>query len=75
VPHRKLQELRLNEGLSPNDLARRAQVSGQSIRLAEKGHVPSPRIQFAIASVFTNDDGSPLHPLDLWPLEQQKVPR
>lgn len=62
-PHRALQALRLNEGLSPNDLAYRAGVSGNTVRLAEAGFRPSPRVQFAIARVFE------LRPLDLWPLE------
>lgn len=69
VPNRKLQELRINAGLSPNDLGLRAGVSGKSVRLAEQGYTPGPRIQFAIARVFA------LQPLDLWTLERQKVAR
>lgn len=64
-PNRRLQALRINEGLSPNALAYRAGVSGNTIRLVEAGFVPSPRIQFAIATVFE------LRPLDLWPIEEQ----
>ena len=64
-PNRRLQELRINAGLSPNDLAVRAGVSGNVVRLAEKGYVPGPRIQFAIARVFE------LLPLDIWPLDRQ----
>lgn len=64
-PNTKLIELRLQSGLSPNDLARRVGVTGKTIRLAEKGHVPSPRVQFAIAEEFD------LLPLDIWPLERQ----
>ena len=63
--HTRLVGLRINEGLSPNDLARRAGVSGQIIRMAEAGYVPGPRVQFAIAAVFE------LRPLDLWPIERQ----
>ena len=66
VPNRKLRALRLNEGLSPNELASQAGVSGPTVRLAEKGHVPSPRVQFSIAQVFD------LEPLDLWPLERMR---
>lgn len=69
APNRKLQELRLNEGLSPNELALRAGISGKTVRLAEGGAIPTPRVQFAIARVFG------LLPLDLWGLERQKVPR
>jgi DNA-binding XRE family transcriptional regulator len=64
-PNRQLQQLRINEGLSPNMLAYRAGVSGNTIRMAEAGFRPSPRVQFAIAEVFE------LRPLDLWPIEEQ----
>lgn len=67
TPNRRLQELRINEGLSPNALGYRAGVSGKTIRLAETGWTPSPRVQFAVAAVFG------LRPLDLWPLERQPV--
>lgn len=66
-PNRRLQELRINAGLSPNDLAYRAGISGKTVRMAEAGFLPSPRVQFAIASVFE------MQPLDVWPLERQKV--
>jgi len=67
TPNRKLQELRINAGLSPNALAYRAGVNGKTIRLAEAGWIPTPRVQFQIAAVFE------LLPLDLWPLDRQKV--
>lgn len=67
VPNRKLQELRINAGLSPNALGYRAGVSGKTIRMAEAGWLPSPRVQFQIAEIFE------LQPLDLWPLDRQKV--
>lgn len=66
-PNKKLQALRINAGLSPNMLAYRAGVSGQTIRLAERGHTPSPRVQFAIAEVFD------VTPLEIWPLERQAL--
>lgn len=66
-PHTRLQKLRIDHGMSPNDLARRAGVSGDSVRLAERGHVPSPRVQFAIAAVFD------MKPTELWPLDRQRV--
>ena len=65
-PNRALQALRINEGLSPNDLAYRAGISGNTVRLAEAGFRPTPRVQFAIAQVFTR------LPLDIWPLEDQR---
>jgi DNA-binding XRE family transcriptional regulator len=55
--------MRIQAGMSPNDLALRAGVTGKTVRLAEAGHVPSPRVQFQIAAVFG------LLPLDLWRLE------
>lgn len=65
TPNRNLQALRINAGLSPNDLAYRAGVSGKTVRMAEAGFIPSPRVQFAVAQVFGK------LPTDLWPLEQQ----
>lgn len=65
-PNRRLVALRINEGLSPNTLAYRAGVSGNTIRLAEAGFRPSPRVQYAVAAVFG------LKPLDIWPLEEQR---
>lgn len=65
APNRRLAELRINAGMAPSDLAYRAGTSAKTIRLAELGWVPGPRIQFAIAAVFD------LKPLDLWPLELQ----
>lgn len=56
--------LRINAGMSPNDLAYRVGVTGKTIRMAEAGFVPSPRVQFAIAAQFD------LKPLDLWPLDR-----
>jgi len=66
-PHRRLLELRINAGMAPSDLAYRAGVSAKTIRMVEAGWVPGPRVQFAIAAVFD------LLPLDLWPLERQRV--
>lgn len=66
-PNRKLQELRINAGLSPNDLAYKAGTSGKTVRMVEAGWVPSPRLQFQIAAVFD------LKPLELWPIERQRV--
>lgn len=66
-PHRQLQILRINAGMAPNDLAYRAAVSAKTVRMVEAGFVPGPRIQFQIAGVFG------LQPLDLWPIERQRV--
>lgn len=65
-PNRRLQALRLNEGLSPNALAYRAGISGNTVRMVEAGFRPTPRVQFAIAEVFG------LLPLDIWPIEEQR---
>lgn len=52
--------------MSPNDLGYHAGVCGKTIRMAEAGHTPLPRNQFAIAAVFD------LLPLDLWPLHENR---
>lgn len=66
-PNLELQALRINAGLSRADLARRTGVSTESIRLAEMGFVPGPSIQFALAQTFER------LPLDVWPMERQRV--
>jgi DNA-binding XRE family transcriptional regulator len=66
-PNRKLIGLRVNAGLSPNELGRLIGVSGPTIRLAEKGHTPEPRVQHAIAEYFE------LQPLDIFSLERQRA--
>lgn len=63
-PHQRLMGLRINAGLSPNDLAYRAGVTGKTVRMVEAGFVPGPRVQFAIAAQFG------LRPLDLWPMDR-----
>jgi lambda repressor-like predicted transcriptional regulator len=65
TPNRQLMELRINQGLSPNDLGYRAGISGKTVRMAEAGFLPSPRVQHAIAQVFG------LEPTAIWPLHTQ----
>lgn len=73
VPNRHLTRLRVNHGMATTDLAYRAGTSAKTIRLAEAGFVPGPRIQFAIAQVFVDaDTGRRLVPTDIWPLEMQQ---
>jgi transcriptional regulator with XRE-family HTH domain len=64
--NRALVELRLNAGLTPNDLARRAGLSGNTVRAAERGLYVDPRSQFAIAQALG------AKPLDLFPFERQR---
>lgn len=66
-PNRILQAARINSGLSREDLARRTGVSRETIRLAESGFTPGPRIQYLIAREFGR------LPLDIWPLEHQRA--
>ena len=66
-PNRKLQALRINQGLSPNALAYRAGVSGNTVRSAERGFTPQPHVQFAIAETLG------VEPLDIWPLDKQVI--
>lgn len=61
--------LRVNAGLSREALAFRIGVSRETIRMAEDGFLPTPRVQFAIAAEFG------LLPLDVWPLERQRTGR
>lgn len=56
----------MNAGMTPNDLAYRAGVSGKTVRMVEAGFIPTPRTQFQIAAVFD------LKPLDLWPFEREQ---
>jgi transcriptional regulator with XRE-family HTH domain len=66
-PNRELIELRLNAGLSPNGLAVRAHLSGNTVRAAERGMYISPRSQYAIAKALG------VRPLDVFPYERQRV--
>jgi transcriptional regulator with XRE-family HTH domain len=66
-PNRELIELRLNAGLSPNDLAIRAHISGNTVRSAERGMYIAPRSQYAIAKALG------VRPLDVFPYERQRV--
>ena len=50
--NRVLIELRLDHGMTPNDLGRRAGVSGNTVRAAERGDYIDPRSQYAIASAL-----------------------
>lgn len=68
-PHVELISLRVNEGLSREQLAYRTGVSRETIRLAEAGFLPSPRVQFALTTAFGK------RPLDLWPIERQRSGR
>lgn len=65
-PHLKLKALRTNAGMTPNDLAYRAGVSGKTIRMVEAGFIPTPRTQFQIAAVFQ------LQATDLWPFDRDR---
>jgi DNA-binding XRE family transcriptional regulator len=65
--NRALIELRINAGLTPNDLARRAGVSGNTVRAAERGLYVDPRSQFAIASALS------VRPLEVFPFERQRL--
>lgn len=66
TPHLRLKELRINAGMSPNDLAFRVGVSGKTVRMVEAGFIPSPRVQLQIARAFG------LLPLDLWPFDRDR---
>lgn len=64
--NRLLIEHRLDAGLTPNDLARRAGVSGNTVRAAERGDYVDPRSQFSIASALETPR------VVLFPFERQR---
>jgi transcriptional regulator with XRE-family HTH domain len=66
-PNMDLIRARLNEGLTPNDLAYRAGISGNTVRAAERGMYINPRSQYAISRALQAD------PLSLFPFERQRV--
>ncbi len=61
--------LRIDRGMSREQVAYRAGVSRETVRLAEAGFLPTPRVQFAIAKAFG------VTCLDLWPIERQRSGR
>lgn len=67
--HLDLIAMRVNEGLSREALALRAGVGRETVRMAERGFVPTPRVQFAIARALGTT------PLELWPREMQRRPQ
>lgn len=64
--NQELIERRINAGLTPNDLALRACVSGNTVRSAERGLYVGPRAQYAIAKALG------CLPLDVFPFERQR---
>lgn len=68
-PNLELKALRLNAGLSMEALGLRINVSRETVRLAELGYLPGPRVQFALAREFDR------RPLDLWPMDRQRSGR
>lgn len=67
--NRELIERRINAGLTPNDLALRAGISGATVRSAERGFYVGPRSQYAIARALE------CLPLDVFPFERQREAR
>jgi transcriptional regulator with XRE-family HTH domain len=58
-----IRELRVNRGLSPEELGARVGISGRTIRRVEEGRTrPTVRTMFLIALEFDCDV------VDLWPL-------
>jgi len=65
IAGRKLRELRINRGLSPEQLGAKVGVSGHTIRRVEQGSHAMPRTMFLIAREFD------LLPTDIWPLRNE----
>lgn len=70
---RELIRLRIIAGLSPNELAERAGISGASVRSAEAGRRVSMFVQRSICSTLTTELAAfglgPVMTIDIWPLE------
>jgi len=64
----KLAELRFNEGLTPEELGEKCEVSGRTIRRLEEGSIrPTPSIAKKLADHFE------VKPSDIWPLGSGKA--
>lgn len=66
-PNRALIEASLNAGLTPNGLAYRARISGNTVRSAMRGHYVEVPQQHAIAAALG------VGVLDLFPMERQRL--
>jgi DNA-binding XRE family transcriptional regulator len=64
--NRLLIEHRLDAGLTPNDLAKRAGIAGNTVRAAERGEYVDPRSQYAIAAALETPR------VVLFPFERQR---
>jgi DNA-binding XRE family transcriptional regulator len=63
-----LRSLRLDRGMSPEQLGWAVGVSGHTIRRIERDHaVPTPRVQFALAQFFA------LRPTEIWQVERRRA--
>lgn len=58
----RLKVLRMNSGMSPEQLGQRVGVSGMTIRRIEQGKLPTVRTMFLIAQEFDEEVTS------LWPV-------
>jgi len=64
----KLKSLRVDRGLSPEQLGQLAGVSGHTIRrIEQRGVVPTPRVQYLLAGHFG------LRPTELWALDGKRA--
>lgn len=78
LPNRALKELRINLGVSPEQLGGhcRPPVSGKAIRNAERGGLPHVSTQLAIVSglnrlrLLSDPDSEPLVPTNVFPTER-----
>lgn len=72
-PNTELIRLRINAGLTPNVLAKRAFISGNTVRAAEAGHYIEVPQQSAIIAVLSDIRGHVIEVTDIFPLERQRV--
>jgi DNA-binding XRE family transcriptional regulator len=58
----RLAELRFNEGLTPEELGEKCNISGRTIRRLEDGAKPTPRVAKELADHFD------VKASDIWPV-------
>lgn len=70
---RQLEALRIRAGLTQRGLAAAAGLHSTTILQAERGRVPSPPTQKAIAIALSSALSDQITPLDLWPMLEPRT--
>jgi len=72
-PSRTLRSLRIEAALSQRELGRRADVAPNTVRNAERGHIPLTENQERIAAVLSSVLKLSIGRYDLWPLVDEEA--